>query len=459
MGENVGDRRETFMKTPNISIIMPLYNAGRYLRETLDSVKMQTFTDYELICVNDHSDDDTQEILDLYKNKDSRIKCFMNQERRGAAYSRNMGMNRAVGDYIIFLDGDDIFDEIMLEMAYETIVSKDADMVYFDFMPFKSEKIPIKAKVSHDERFKKAYCCNCFCLTDMKLCDFTYFNTAPWNKLYRTEFIRENRIMFQDLPCCNDVYFVLMSFFLAKKMIVLDIDRVMAYYRKHDETTKIGNNENPMCLFYALDQVRQELVERDLFHLYYEYFYVESFWTLFSIYKTTKNISQKKEFYTFIREEGIKKFRKNQEEYFSRISPYMQSQWNQWMNYESENLWTETNSPYLFKLYCYEKEIKELLENLECNNRKTALWGVGECGTALKIFCDENEIKIDVLLDINDEKQGKVIGGTKVKSPQYGLEGVEIIIVTGKGIYDDVVNLTQKKRVLEIIDFRNTIGI
>lgn len=449
------------METPQISIIMPLYNAGKYLRETLNSVKKQTFADYELICINDNSDDDTQEIIDSYMKNDSRIICFNNHERKGAAYSRNTGMDRAVGKYIIFLDGDDIFDEIMLEKAYKTIVSEDTDLVYFDFLPVVSEKIYNKEKVCYNERFRKEYCHTCFRVSDMKICDFMYFNTAPWNKLYRAEFIRENKIRFQELPCCNDVFFVLISFFLAKKMVVLDVDRIMVYFRKHDGATKIGNNQNPMCLFYALEKVQQELVKRKLFHLYCEYFYTEAFWMLFSTYNTTIDPLQKREYYWFIKEEGIKKLLMGQEKNFGQISPYMQRQWNQWMNFDSGNMWIETNSPYQFKIYCFEKEIRELLENFEWNKKKTAIWGIGEYGVALKKFCSEKGIKIDVLLDISSEKQGKVIDGLVVKSPEDGMDGVQIIIVTGKGIYGDVIDFIKRKRknVPKIIDFRETIGI
>ena len=73
---------------PKISIIMPLYNASGYLEETLRSVSQQTFTDYEMICINDASTDRTLEILRTFQDKDSRISILSNTERHGAAYSR-----------------------------------------------------------------------------------------------------------------------------------------------------------------------------------------------------------------------------------------------------------------------------------------------------------------------------------------------------------------------------------
>lgn len=79
---------------------MPLYNADAYLRESLDSVLHQTFTDFELICINDASADTTGDILNEYQNKDSRIKILINADRSGAAHCRNIGIKAAKGEYL-----------------------------------------------------------------------------------------------------------------------------------------------------------------------------------------------------------------------------------------------------------------------------------------------------------------------------------------------------------------------
>ena len=99
------------MRNPSISIIMPLYNAAKYLEESINSIRKQTFEDFELICMNDASTDDTLEILRHFRKNDARIKIFSNEERKGAAFSRNRGMKEAGGTYLSFLDGDDIFEE------------------------------------------------------------------------------------------------------------------------------------------------------------------------------------------------------------------------------------------------------------------------------------------------------------------------------------------------------------
>ena len=94
-----------------ISVIMPLYNAEKYLPEALQSVLNQTYKEFELICIDDCSTDRTRSIVEEFREKDARIKVLINEEHSGAALSRNKGIKMAEGEYIVFLDGDDIFDE------------------------------------------------------------------------------------------------------------------------------------------------------------------------------------------------------------------------------------------------------------------------------------------------------------------------------------------------------------
>ena len=88
------------------SIIIPVYNVEKYLRDCLDSVLAQTYPDWEAVCVNDGSTDGSSVILEEYSSKDSRFKVF-NQANGGLSLARNTGLDEAKGDYILFLDSDD----------------------------------------------------------------------------------------------------------------------------------------------------------------------------------------------------------------------------------------------------------------------------------------------------------------------------------------------------------------
>jgi glycosyltransferase involved in cell wall biosynthesis len=115
---------------PKISVIIPVYNVQKYLRQCLDSVLNQTFADFEIICVNDGSTDDSGKILLEYADKDNRIK-IITQENKGASEARNSGLKLAQGEYIYFLDSDDFIHPQLLEICYTLAEKEQAEQVSF----------------------------------------------------------------------------------------------------------------------------------------------------------------------------------------------------------------------------------------------------------------------------------------------------------------------------------------
>ena len=99
---------------PAISIIIPIYNSSKYLRTCLDSILIQTFQDYEVILVNDGSDDDSGYICEEYEKKDHRFHVF-HKENEGVSSARNKGLNEANGDFIVFVDADDYVNTEYIE--------------------------------------------------------------------------------------------------------------------------------------------------------------------------------------------------------------------------------------------------------------------------------------------------------------------------------------------------------
>lgn len=113
---------------PKISVIIPVYNVEKYLARCLDSVIAQTFSDIEIICINDGSTDNSAEILSEYAKKDKRIK-IITQENSGVVAARNNGIASSVGEYIYPLDGDDIIAPMTLEKLYNAMVSGYGDVI------------------------------------------------------------------------------------------------------------------------------------------------------------------------------------------------------------------------------------------------------------------------------------------------------------------------------------------
>ena len=119
-------------KEPKISVIVPVYKAEAYLHRCVDSIIAQTFTDWELLLVDDGSPDKSGEICDEYASKDARIRVF-HKENGGVSSARQKGLDEAIGEYTIHADPDDWVEPMMLEELYTKAKEDDADMVICDF--------------------------------------------------------------------------------------------------------------------------------------------------------------------------------------------------------------------------------------------------------------------------------------------------------------------------------------
>ena len=117
-----------------ISIIIPVYNAEKYLRKCLDSVIHQTFSDIEIICVNDCSQDNSLSILREYEKKDARVKVINCVQNNRQAVARNIGLEMAMGKYIAFVDDDDWIDGDRYERLYRVAEEEKADVVLEGFL-------------------------------------------------------------------------------------------------------------------------------------------------------------------------------------------------------------------------------------------------------------------------------------------------------------------------------------
>lgn len=121
---------------PLISIIVPSYNKVKFIKETIDSVVNQTYINWELIIVDDGSDDGTLEVIDGAKKNDARIKLLVNDLNRGANFSRNRGIKEAIGNYVIFLDADDLLKSSCLENRLAFIEKGNFDFCVFSMGVF-----------------------------------------------------------------------------------------------------------------------------------------------------------------------------------------------------------------------------------------------------------------------------------------------------------------------------------
>ena len=209
------------MKEPKISVIVPVYNVEKYLPKCLDSILCQTFSNIEIICVNDGSTDNSRKILEEYKNKDSRI-IIVDKKNGGLSSARNAGMKVAKGEFFSFIDSDDWIDASMLEKLYKNITSLDTDISICAVHQFDeaNQKIDDSNPYYTLEYFDSSF--------DNK--SFSYKETKPfimdvcvmaWNKLYRRSLIDKCQAEFPDGLIFEDGPFFFTIFFKTQKVSIV----------------------------------------------------------------------------------------------------------------------------------------------------------------------------------------------------------------------------------------------
>lgn len=153
---------------PLVSIITPNYNCSRFIVETIESVLAQTYTNWEMIIVDDCSSDGSYEIALEYEKQDSRIKVLKNAKNSGAAVSRNLALNMVQGEYISFLDSDDLWEREKLEKQLDFMVNNNCDFSYtiYDLIDEESKKMNKEVRIPKKLSYLK-YLHHCYtgCLT------------------------------------------------------------------------------------------------------------------------------------------------------------------------------------------------------------------------------------------------------------------------------------------------------
>ena len=200
-----------------ISVVMPVYNASDYLRPALDSVVHQTLTDIELICVDDGSTDNSLSIIKEYQQTDERIR-ILTENNAGPSIARNKGMARARGEYVIFLDADDFYDETLLEKLYNLAEEEKLDIAVckFDIYNNRKAKFEDNIKSDHGEIFLEAGVVSKNDYPDVILSCTTGY---VWNKLFRREFLVEKELAFdEELRVFEDTHFVVTALSLADRV-------------------------------------------------------------------------------------------------------------------------------------------------------------------------------------------------------------------------------------------------
>jgi len=229
---------------PKISVIIPVYNVEKYLRQCLDSVVNQTLKDIEIICVNDGSTDNSQQILEEYAKKDKRIK-LINQENQGQSVARNVGIKVSSGEFVSFIDSDDLLPtNDILEILYNKAVENNVKICGGEFSDFSNSSYDYKQ--DYESTLFDGYLFERDGVIEYKDFQFDY-GFARF--IYNREFLRQNNIYFPSYTRYEDPPFLVKSMILAGKFYA--VHKISYGYRMGHKEVKFSN-KNINDLFCGL---------------------------------------------------------------------------------------------------------------------------------------------------------------------------------------------------------------
>lgn len=226
-----------------LSILIPVFNAEKTIKKCINSIFHNGFSDYEIILINDGSSDNSWKILETYTKKyPDKIRIF-DQENQGVARTRNAGINYADAKYIMFVDCDDWIDSDYLQKFVEEIESRNLDIVIGGYHRTTNDKVLYEMRLKNTSWSR-------------------YMIMAPWSRIYRRDFLLENKIDFLNNSIGEDMYFNLQAINLTDKISIIDYCGYNWFCNaKSISNTKQKTLQNPPDVMYLLNSCFDKLKE------------------------------------------------------------------------------------------------------------------------------------------------------------------------------------------------------
>ena len=265
-----------------ISVIMPVYNVERFLRESIESVINKTYKNLEIILVDDGSKDNSGHICDEYIKKDSRIKVF-HQENKGLSGARNTGLDNSTGEYIMFIDSDDLFELDACEKMYEAIERRGADFVIGNYIYIDEDGTKWNSCVFSEEKYNEFK----LSITDYEK-SFYIMNSGVWNKIFRKSFLDDLNIKFEERLPAEDAIFTTYCFIKSKNVYYIP-SIIYNYRQRKSDSISVELTHN---YFSGINKAYKIIYNnfKDNNQLeYYRYFYAKSMnYILYKFIDSTK---------------------------------------------------------------------------------------------------------------------------------------------------------------------------
>lgn len=421
-----------------ISVIIPIYNGGNYLRDCLDSILMQTLDDIEILCIDDASTDPTGSILSEYQKRDSRILIVTNQQNQGAGISRNIGLNMAKGKYVIFLDGDDVFEPDMLQETYQRAETYKADVCVFREDQFYESiqehmSYPYSRSISKSLEEQGA-----FGPERIKDIIFNLWNGWAWDKLFLRKFILDNKLSFQEMRSSEDGFFVHAALAISKRITFLN--KVYVHHRINRSSSLSNSRDSSWeCCYIYLQGLRKYLIDKKLFSCFEKSFMNWAADFLYWNYWSLNEKSRKKMFLSLkqymLGGLGLLHYGKN--EFYNDFYYWFIREIDRSDTYLECRVPTDDKDRWELLFQHNEKKIDKVFQYLKVHQCEAAVWGAGIRGNAFVIRYGSHITKV---YDRDERKAGKEIKkGCRIEAfNAFTCKGIGFIIVTNTGYVESI---------------------
>lgn len=239
---------------PLLSVIIPVYNTGKYLQDAFVSILQQGIDDIEIICVNDGSTDDSLSILDCFSNQYDFIKVY-SQHNQGQSAARNTGMRYATGKYIFFMDSDDVLKKDCFSKSLSYIENGVFDFIFFDGEVFCEEGIPnISWGYERTNKYEENFMYKGIPLMHSLLDNFAH-RAVPWLLLIRRDYLERIHLNFYPGIIHEDELFTTLLTLQSNNIGCLKQNLVMHRVRSNSTMTSRYSRRNVDCYLVVIDEM------------------------------------------------------------------------------------------------------------------------------------------------------------------------------------------------------------
>lgn len=354
---------------PKVSVIIPVYNASNFISSCIKNCLEQTFAETEFIFVDDKSTDNTIELIKPYAEAyPDKIRLIELPENKKQGNARNIGIENAKGDYIMFLDADDKYSISCVKKMYNKIIQDNSEMVVCKFLAIddKTEDVVPEHCFSNFANIPEVYHTG-FCHKDLPRYMIFDKSNVIWDKIYKKSFLIDNDIKFPVIDVCEDDVFSFKTLFRAKKITVLNEN--LYYYRINRKNSSCNlKNRNPFECFRMYELIKQDLTDLQLFDMYQQsHIHMKYHLYSFLFFYNSVNLIWRKEFFYKMQKELL-----IYQDYLNNAD----NKSNDLKTYELLSLIIKTKFYYLFviKYFIYQNIVEEYRKQKllkEQNKQKT----------------------------------------------------------------------------------------